>query len=143
MQIHLIKLLSATAAACFFANAYPQLPLPTAKQYGSTTFISGGIGIDECKALQTEACNWSLQLMFSEIQSGSTIGAWVSDVDIKITDKDGYTVLATMTEGPLVLVNLSPGAYTLTANYLGKLAVRPFTIIEGRNQTISVSWVTK
>lgn len=143
MEKHLTKLICATAAAFVFANGYTQAPMPKIQQYGSTQFISGGIGIDECKALQTDACNWPLQLMFSEVQKGATVGAWVADVDIKITDKNGNSVLSTISEGPIVLVKLPAGSYTLTANYLGKLATRTFTIQEGRSQTVSVYWVAK
>lgn len=143
MQPHLTKLLIATAAAFIFANGYTQAPMPKIQQYGSTQFISGGVGVDECKALQADACNWPLQLMFSEIQRGTTVGAWVSDVDVKITDKDGNAVLSTITEGPLVLVKLPPGTYSLTANYLGKIATRTITIQNGRSQTVSINWVAK
>lgn len=143
MEKHLTKLICATAAAFVFANGYTQAPMPKIQQYGSTQFISGGIGVDECKALQTDACNWPLQLMFSEVQKGTTVGAWVADVDIKITDKDGNSVLSTISEGPIVLVKLPAGSYTLNANYLGKLATRTFTIQDGRSQTVSVSWVAK
>lgn len=140
---HLTKLLFATTAAFIFSSGYAQAPMPKIQQYGSTQFISGGFGVDECKALQTDACNWPLQLMFSEVPKGKTVGAWVSDVDIKITDKDGNAVLSTITEGPIVLVKLPSGTYTLTANYLGKLATRNFTLQEGRSQTVSVYWVEK
>lgn len=143
MEKPLKKLLCATAAAFVFANGYTQAPMPKIQQYGSTQFISGGIGVDECRSLQTEACNWPLQLMFSEVQSGKTVGAWVSDVDIKITDKDGNSVLSTITEGPIMLVKLPPGFYQVTANYLGKLATRTITIQDGRSQTVSVYWVAK
>ena len=143
MESHLQKLLCATAAAFLFSNAYTQVSVPNVQRYGSTQYISGGIGIDECKAIQTEACNWPLQLMFSEVKSGQTMGAWVSDVDIKITDKDGNSVLSTITEGPLMLVKLPAGTYTLTANYLGKLATRTINIRDGHSQTVSVHWVAK
>ena len=140
---HLTKLLFATTAAFIFSNGYAQAPIPKIQQYGSTQFISGGFGVDECKALQTDACNWPLQLMFSEVPKGKTQGAWVSDVDLKITDKAGNAVLATITEGPILLVKLPPGTYTLTANYLGKLATRTISIQDGRNHTESVYWVEK
>lgn len=140
---YLTKLLSATAAFFIFSNGYTQAPMPKIQQYGSTQFISGGFGVDECKALQTDACNWPLQLTFSEVAKGTTVGAWVSDVDLKITDKDGNAVLSTITEGPIMLVKIPPGAYTLTANYLGRLATRTFTIQEGRSQTVSVYWASK
>lgn len=143
MQKHFIRFVCASAAAFVLTNGYTQAPMPTIQQYGSTQFISGGVGVDECKALQADACNWPLQLMFSEVQGGTTVGAWVSDVDLKITDKDGNAVLSTITEGPLVLVKLPPGTYSMTANYLGKLATRTITIQEGRNQTVSVYWVAK
>lgn len=140
---HLTKLLFVTLASFVFSNGYAQAPMPKIQQYGSTQYISGGFGVDECKALQTDACNWPLQVMFSEVPRGKTIGAWVSDVDIKITNKDGNAVLSTVTEGPILLVKLPSGTYTLTANYLGKLATRNFTIQEGRSQTVSVYWVEK
>ena len=140
---HLTKLLFVTLASFVFSNGYAQAPMPKIQQYGSTQYISGGFGVDECKALQTDACNWPLQVMFSEVPRGKTIGAWVSDVDIKITNKDGNAVLSTVTEGPILLVKLPSGTYTLTANYLGKLATRNFTIQEGRSQSVSVYWVEK
>ena len=140
---HLTKLLFATTVAFIFANGHAQAPMPKVQQYGSTQFISGGFGVDECKALQTDACNWPLQLIFSEVPKGKTAGTWVSDVDLKITDKDGHAVLATITEGPILLVKLPSGTYTLTANYMGRLATRTFTLQEGRSQTVSVYWVDK
>jgi len=143
MQSHLKKLICATATAFIFANGYTQTPLPNIKQYGTTQYISGGIGVDECKAMQTEACNWPLQLMFSEVQKGTAVGAWVADVDLKLTDKDGNSVLSIITEGPLVLVKLPAGNYTLTANYEGKLATRNISLREGQSQTVSVHWVEK
>ncbi len=140
---HLTKLLFSITAAFIFFNGHAQAPMPKIQQYGSTQYVSGGFGVDECKALQTDACNWPLQLMFSEVPKGKTVGAWVSDVDLRITDKDGNAVLSIITEGPILLVKLPSGSYTLTANYLGKLATRTFTIQDGRNQTESVYWVEK
>jgi len=143
MKRRLNHLVCMTAAMVFFSNAYSQVPIPNIKKYGSTQFISGGIGVDECKALQSEACNWPLQLMFSEVQPGTTIGAWVSNVDIKLTDKDGNSVLSTVTDGPLVLVKLPACVYSLSANYLGKIVTRSISIQEGKSQTVSVYWVSK
>lgn len=143
MKKNLIKLLCAGSTALLFSTGYAQAPMPAIQTYGTTQFISGGIGIDECNAFRAEACNWPLQLMFSEVQTGTTVGAWVADVDVKITDKDGKTVLSTVTDGPLMLIKLSPGAYVLTANYQGKIAKRNLSIKEGRNETVSVHWVGK
>jgi hypothetical protein len=143
MNKDLTKLLCATFAAFIFSNGYSQTPLPQIQQYGTTQYISGGIGIDECNVIKTEACNWPLQLMFSEVQAGSTVGAWVSDVDVKITDKSGNSVLSIITQGPLLLVKIPSGLYTLTANYQGKIATRNISVREGRNETVSVHWASK
>ena len=143
MESHFKKLICATAASFLFANCYSQARMPQIQQYGTTQFIAGGIGVDECKVMQSEACNWPLQLMFSEIQKGTTFGSWIADVDIKITDKSGDSVLSIISEGPLVLVKLPPGTYILTANYFGKVATRSITLQEGRSQTVYVSWTEK
>lgn len=143
MNKNLIKPLLAVSAAFLISTGHTQVPMPPIQTYGTTQFISGGIGVDECSALRAEACHWPLQLMFSEVQTGTTVGAWVSDVDVKITDKDGNAVLSIITEGPLLLVKLPAGSYTLTANYQGKVAKRTLTIREGRSETVSVHWVGK
>ncbi len=143
MNKKLIKSLWAVSAAFLISTGHAQVPMPPIQHYGTTQFISGGIGVDECNALRAEACHWPLQLMFSEVQAGTTVGAWVSDVDVKITDKDGNAVLSIITEGPLLLVKLPAGAYTLTANYQGKVAKRTLAVREGRSETVSVHWVGK
>jgi hypothetical protein len=143
MKNHLKKFISVNLASFLFlfANCYSHAAMPEIQQYGTTQFIGGGIGVDECKAMQSEACNWPLHLMFSEVLKGTTFGSWIADVNIKITDKSGDSVLSIISEGPLVLVKLPPGTYILTASYLDKVTTRSITIQEGHSTTVSVSWV--
>lgn len=72
---------------------------------------SGGIGdagMDNIKAAQK---NFSLKLIFS-----NPSGQYLADVNVSIADKQGDTVLDTHSVGPVLLVKLEPGTYSVTSS---------------------------
>lgn len=117
------SVLAAVTAACIAlgtasvaAEAAPDVEsaLPAAAQQGDVQFLSGGVGLDESKAIKTAAAKWPLSLEF--------IGGerdYLSDVALVITDGKGGKVLETSSQGPYMLVRLKPGAYTVQATYAG------------------------
>lgn len=86
--------------------------LPQVQQQGDVSYTSGGVGLDESKALLREQANWSLSLRFT----GPT-SEYLSGVRVRITDSHGSEVLGTEAMGPYMLVKLHPGQYTVYAKY--------------------------
>ena len=85
------------------------------QQQSGVTYLSGGIGEDEAKAIQ-QATGYNLHMTF-------TIGAegkYVPDVDVLIQKDQGQTVLTLSQAGPLVYVQLPPGKYTVVATRNGE-----------------------
>ena len=97
-------------------NAFGQLP--TARTQGAVSYLSGGIGDDEENQIRGAAREYGVLLEFSEVERGTSHGRWTADVDVTI--KSGAeSVLKVRTDGPLMLVKLKPGAYTVEAERKG------------------------
>jgi hypothetical protein len=86
--------------------------LPQVQQQGSVSYTSGGVGLDESKALQREQSHWPLSLRFT----GPTAD-YLSGVHVRIVDGKNAELLNTEAMGPYMLVKLPPGKYTVFAKY--------------------------
>lgn len=75
-----------------------------------TEMVSGGIGDSGMDTIATTQKNYNLKLIFSEPD-----GEYLADISAVIHDKKGNTVLDTHSVGPIVLVKLKPGTYTLSS----------------------------
>lgn len=116
------------------------LPVPaqsaalTPQTQGEVTFISGGVGGDEQAAMQAVRGDYNLSLLFS-VQGG----AYLSGVDVRITDASGNSLLQTVADGPKLFARLKPGRYVVTVEREGK-AIRK-TVTVGSRQGAPVSFV--
>ncbi|BEI43379.1 MULTISPECIES: carboxypeptidase regulatory-like domain-containing protein [unclassified Polynucleobacter] len=113
--------------------------LPPSKSQGDTTFITGGIGSDESIAMFAAAKKWSLLIEMSEID-GSGRGVWIAGINIRVLNAKQQSILETVCDGPLMLLNAPPGQYTVEASYQGKLLKRSVVIKEGDPQKLSLFW---
>lgn len=113
--------------------------LPPSKTQGAITFITGGIGSDESNAMFAAAKKWSLLIEMSEID-GSGRGVWISGIDIRVLNAKQQSILETICDGPLMLLNVPPGQYTVEASYQGKLLKRSVVLKEGDPQKLSLFW---
>jgi hypothetical protein len=118
-------------------NAYAQLP--TTKTQGSISFITGGIGSDQSNAMFAAAKNWSVLIEMSQID-GSGRGAWIAGINVRILDSKQKTVLETVSDGPLILLNAPAGQYEIEASYQGKVLKRSLTIKDKENQRVALFW---
>lgn len=85
------------------------------QQQNGINYLSGGIGLDESKAIQ-QASGYNLHMTFA-------VGAqdqYTADVDVVIQKSPGQTVLTLTQTGPLVYVQLPPGKYTVVATRNGE-----------------------
>lgn len=73
-------------------------------------FLSGGVGADEQQRLAAAEADYPLKITFARKD-----GSFVSDVRVNFSDEKGNDVLQIVTDGPILLVDLKPGTYIVTA----------------------------
>ena len=134
--VQLIIALAAIFSTLSFAEVNPSLP--SVKSQGQTQFISGGIGKDESEAILQARSSWSLTLELT--QAADAKAEYISDVQVTIKDKLGNTVLDTIAEGPYLLVNLSPGKYSVDATYNSVTLHRDLSLQKKPGKKITLTW---
>ena len=112
--------------------------LPKSQNQGEITYITGGVGDDESKAIKDDAKNWPLVVDFS--QHLENRDAWISQVYLRILDVKGNGIFEVTTDGPFLLVNLPSGSYMLTATYEGITKTQKIQIVDGRSLRASLNW---
>lgn len=116
-------LLAALVTATAWCSAWAG-NLPPVKTQGAVTYLSGGIGQDEARAVEAAAPRWPAVLEFVKNQAPSRQGAFLANVSVRITDPAHHTVLATVSDGPFVLARLAPGRYDVEATVEGRTLTR-------------------
>ncbi|WP_166218447.1 carboxypeptidase regulatory-like domain-containing protein [Pseudomonas atagonensis] len=84
------------------------------QQQNGISYLSGGIGMDESKAIQ-QTNGYNVHMTFSV----GVDNKYIPDVDVVISKAQGQTVLNLTQAGPLVYVQLPPGKYTVQATRNG------------------------
>lgn len=88
--------------------------------------LSGGIGESGREMIQQHQADYSLKLVF--VGEG---GMYLSDVDVVVTDTSGHMISHTTTEGPILLIDLPSGTYTITAASEGISQTTTVTVGKG------------
>jgi hypothetical protein len=103
---------------------------------GDISFISGGVGGDERDAMQAISKNYNLNLLFSLDGSGE----YLSDVQVRIKDTAGNSLLDTVADGPMFFAKLKPGRYDLNVEQSGH-SIEKTIVIDGKQRArLSLSW---
>lgn len=100
------------------------------------TFASGGIGDDEEGGMQRMAKDFNLRMQFA-VQG---TGAYLSDVQVTVTDRKGATVLETVSKGPCLFANVPAGSYKITALYKGEAQKRAVNVSGKRGTGVTLMW---
>lgn len=82
--------------------AGPAEPVP--KVAGGISYMCGGVGEDEANSMKQAARDYGLMLTFA-----ARNGSYLADVNVDITDSRGKSVLKTMCDAPIMLVDLPKG----------------------------------
>ena len=123
----------------FFALSLPgHAQLPEVRIQNNLSYIMGGIGEDEAKAIQAESKSWSLSIEFSEYLDNRD--SWASGVQLKIINSKGEAIFDELINGPMLLVNLSAGNYQLIGTYSGVSKKISAQIATGKSLRVSMNW---
>jgi hypothetical protein len=109
--------------------------LPQVQQQGAVSYTSGGVGLDESRALLREQAHWPLSLRFT----GPTAD-YLAGVHVRVADARGSEVLSTEAMGPYMLVKLNPGTYTVFAKYKDQEQKHSVTVAGNGKAKVAFHW---
>ncbi|MFE8646180.1 hypothetical protein ACFX58_13940 [Sphingomonas sp. NCPPB 2930] len=103
---------AATAASCLvLAAPLAFAQVPALQGQGAVRHVCGGIGSDESTAFRAAMKDHPLSLLFARAS-----GDYLADVQVDVQDAQGKSVLSTQAAGPVCLVDLPKGRYTVHAS---------------------------
>jgi len=109
--------------------------LPQPKEVDGITWLSGGIGRSEQRALRAASSRYDIELTFSRSD-----GSFLTAVRVAIDDADGTRLLEANSEGPIFLVRLPPGTYDVAALWNEHLLSKK-ALVTGRSTVrLSFRW---
>ncbi len=132
------RLLAASAGTLALACALPAAAsaIPQAKVADGITYVSGGIGSDEAKAMRAEAKHYPLSMVFSAGKDSE----YLSDVAVTIKDDAGKVVFDEASDGPIMLLRLKPGRYRIEASRDGKPEWRTVQVPATGARQVAFHW---
>jgi hypothetical protein len=129
---NLRRALLAFACAAGAVGVQAQSALPQWKGEGAVRYVCGGIGSDESNAMRAAMKEHPLALLFARAD-----GAYLADVQVEIKGADGAPSLALRANGPVCLVDLPAGRYTVDAAMAGGGAKSQAVTVGGGSKTAS------
>jgi len=104
-----VSFIAALLASTTLYAAEAQTALPPIQM------VSGGVGdagMDDIAATQN---HYTVKLIFAE-----PTGEYLADIEVQVRDKKGSMVVNTTSGGPILLMNLKPGLYTVSSTIAGE-----------------------
>ena len=131
-------ILCVPASALALAVAFQAVgaALPQARTEQGITYISGGIGHDESAAMKAEAGNYPLSMVFSAGKDNE----YLADVRIAIKDEAGKEVLNAVSDGPIMLVKVPAGTYSIAAERNGKTLHHTVRVNQKGDKQVNFHW---
>lgn len=108
--------------------------LPPAQTQGGVTYITGGVGQPESTAMKDAAGRYDLSFMFANSKR-----EFLNDIKVDILDNGGHRVLD-IWSGPILLVNLPDGRYTVHADMDGSPLVKHVTVSGRHHKQMAFTW---
>lgn len=99
------------------------------------SFVSGGVGDESIARMHLLFKDFNFRLLFAALD-----GHYLSDVTVRIVDADGNVVMDTISQGPWMLVNLTPGMYLITATYEDKSVIQKTNIRKSGPRELVFRW---
>ena len=96
--------------------------IPPMEGQGDVKYVCGGIGLSQSTAMREAMSKHPLSLLFARPD-----GNYLADVQVRI-ERDGKDVLSTLAAGPVCLIDLPNGKYTVHASKGGTQKSRSVTV---------------
>lgn len=106
----------------------------------SVDYMNGGIGKEQADRMREMGSRYPVQMTFSQHDAGAGTDEFVADVHLRVIDRAGRTVMDLPAQGPIFLLRLPDGAYTVEAEHDGTVKRRRFDVVAGRHDTLAFSW---
>lgn len=138
IRFRLLSCAAALTVLSFGVTAQPAAEgvfMPQEHAQGNVTYLSGGIGVDEADMLRQQSANYPLTLELATAAGGPR-DAYVSDARVDIRDGNGKPVLTTTTQGPLMLLRLPSGTYTVAVDWHGTQKSKTVAVSSDRRQHV-------
>lgn len=120
----------------------PPAPIiyPEPKTENGTAYLCGGVGSDEAEYMKQASRNYDLILTFA-----SGAGNYLANVSVDISNSEGKSILRTICDAPLMLVNLPrTGTYRIHAEADGRTATRTLHVkTEYSGKAVTITWPEK
>ena len=113
--------------------------LPQEHAQGNISYVSGGIGADEAEMMRQEAARYPLALEMATAVGGPR-DAYISEARVDIRDANGNLVLSTTTEGPIMLLRLPSGTYTVNIDWHGTQKRKTVAVASDRRQHVMLEF---
>lgn len=131
--------LSLMFSLLLFSQAYGQSSGIKPQTQGGISFVSGGVGEEEHKALRAIQGQYNLHLTFAVKGSGE----FAAGVKVSIADAKGNALLNTTAEGPNLFVKLKPGHYKVAADRDGHVITETVSVPEKHGTTVVFHFPTE
>lgn len=106
-----------------------------APQHAGPEVIVGGVGAASQQAMRQAAPQYGLGMTFA-----TRNGDYLADVGVVIRDRQGRQMVSTISEGPMMLVDLPGGRYQVEATYQGQEQQRQVTVPESGHRQLVMHW---
>ncbi|MES2531793.1 MAG: carboxypeptidase regulatory-like domain-containing protein [Pseudomonadota bacterium] len=103
--------------------AQAQDAVPAMQSQGVGRFVCGGIGSDESGAMRAAMKQHPLSLLFARPDGG-----YLADVDVAVKDGSGAAVMTLRASGPVCLLDVPAGSYSVHATSNGVTKAQNATV---------------
>jgi hypothetical protein len=107
---------------------------------GEMGYLNGGIGKEQADLMRDMSPQFPVRMTFVRHNAAEGTDEFVADVHLRIVDSAGRTVLDLPSQGPIFLLRLPAGSYSVEAAHDGEAKSRRFDIVSGRHRDLAFSW---
>jgi hypothetical protein len=111
---------------------FPEASLVRGKTVTGYSYVNGGLGADEQRAMARVSDQYNVKLIFARVTGTPIIRA-----ALLLSTKNGGRIDNITINGPLFYIKLPPGAYTLVARFSSRVVlIRDLRVFEGLRRTL-------
>lgn len=134
------KWLAPLALTVFVVGAASVLAQPAyaAPGYGGVDYLNGGIGTEQADRMRAMSADYPVEMTFAE--RNQNMNEFVADVHLRVTDDRGNVIVDLPDQGPIFLLQVPPGGYTVEAARRGEVKTQRFDVAPGRHDRLGFEW---